>query len=1215
MTSEAGEGGWTGFKAVVDEPNNSRSSEASSLDKLTSALIPRLHFVGNSLRLAIQNASPLLSFAYNRKPPFSSSSRPLKPTTKTVIMATGNPTPHNIPSSPAPVGTPPLRTIIDDKSPHCIPFILSRLHEYLQDPSKPNRPFIIGLNGVQGAGKTTLVSKLAETLLEKEGLETLVLSIDDLYLPREAQIKLATENAENKLVQYRGEPGLSIYREKGTHDMILARQVIASLLSNKETKIPSYDKALHQGLGDRAPPSSWHTVNGPGSPPIRVIILEGWCIGFRSLPPATVASKREAPSLTLKDHKLDDLLFVNEKLIEYDVLTDEYNAFIHIDAEDTRWVYEWREQQEAELRRVKGTGMSMEQSCPGFTAGFGKDNRGTGGSIGFKFPNHANNTPQPHRSTPLLLRLSSSPPDLSRWEENQIVSVFISPIAPPHRPESSSSPTVCLLLTRTDAPTSIWNSARIKTLISEHFERGSKLNDQSNRYQYTCRNCGVFFAKGRCDALMAHLIRKCPNLPQHVRDTAILAQNGLPNDGTYTIQGPPNRPIVPAQNGFSLSALEVLAEVSKNFEQPHNQAGGNPAHVSSNHLKLQEQYTLDNPPVSYEQRASREKKILEQQRREQQMMIEAAKARAFNTSLHNGHSPGMDVPPHSINQHPPSFGSSSGLPSHTHSMYNPASRSSSPNIAMAAKATSMAQLASASFSPNMLDPELVNHEPPMTSHIPITSGEREFVQAIQEANASMPDSFVHHPSGDAASPWREGSVHNTFQEQQVRESIEPVQQLRFQSPQVPSVESMTTEFSAEPGDGKRNSNKKSQKSRSKFSHSRRLAVQSIRKLGACTRCRFLKKCCGEGTPCQTCKDVDCARVWKSECSRKRLPAEMGMFAAGMHQHLMTNNLKAAMDQSKFQPCAVEIDASLHPETQIFASFKVLEGQATVDANMDPAMGEGFENQTVYILDQDNDDLGAKMDVYTRQMQPYFFQHEPSEFMRTTLDTVVNLTSTNTLHRETLNKALELWGTVHILVDHEVRWNLTSRFGGQNPVGGGEVIDGRSWRLVNSQLGSVVERKAAQLTKEVLASIEKHLLGQGFRQSFEIFLTGILILNCLEKCTWFFNFWEQENLLKDWPLTQPPFQFATQAEDVTNMLNMLLHLKNVTPVVTFTPDGVIHTDISEVHRNFFRKLYVTEEQVSRARNQPQFDPVNSRCYELRYLGRLLLNEPGDEGKSP
>src|SRR4051812_18721193 len=46
-------------------------------------------------------------------------------------------------------------TIIDDKSSHCIPFILSRLQ--LHQSSNPTKPFFIGLNGVQGAGKTTLV--------------------------------------------------------------------------------------------------------------------------------------------------------------------------------------------------------------------------------------------------------------------------------------------------------------------------------------------------------------------------------------------------------------------------------------------------------------------------------------------------------------------------------------------------------------------------------------------------------------------------------------------------------------------------------------------------------------------------------------------------------------------------------------------------------------------------------------------------------------------------------------------------------------------------------------------------------------------------------------------------------------------------------------------------------------------------------------------------
>jgi D-glycerate 3-kinase len=99
--------------------------------------------------------------------------------------------------------------IHDDKSPHCIPFILTHLHTYQKTSKNPNRPFIIGLNGVQGAGKTTLVSALKNTLKEKEGLETLVLSIDDLYLTHDEQVQLARENEENKLVQYRGEPGLS----------------------------------------------------------------------------------------------------------------------------------------------------------------------------------------------------------------------------------------------------------------------------------------------------------------------------------------------------------------------------------------------------------------------------------------------------------------------------------------------------------------------------------------------------------------------------------------------------------------------------------------------------------------------------------------------------------------------------------------------------------------------------------------------------------------------------------------------------------------------------------------------------------------------------------------------------------------------------------------------------------------------------------------------
>jgi hypothetical protein len=51
--------------------------------------------------------------------------------------------------------------ILDDKSEHCIPFILDKIKahcEYYKKEGKDAPPFFLGLNGIQGAGKTTLVS-------------------------------------------------------------------------------------------------------------------------------------------------------------------------------------------------------------------------------------------------------------------------------------------------------------------------------------------------------------------------------------------------------------------------------------------------------------------------------------------------------------------------------------------------------------------------------------------------------------------------------------------------------------------------------------------------------------------------------------------------------------------------------------------------------------------------------------------------------------------------------------------------------------------------------------------------------------------------------------------------------------------------------------------------------------------------------------------------
>ncbi|KAK4159757.1 putative kinase [Cladorrhinum sp. PSN259] len=251
---------------------------------------------------------------------------------------------------------PVLQTrIVDDKSPICIPFILKKIEEHKKNHinnSQPNRPFIIGLNGVQGVGKTTLVRALANTLQEREGLSTLVVSIDDFYLTHADQLALAAAHPDNALIQYRG--------EAGTHDLPLLTSFLTALLTpnpNPSTpfslQIPSYNKSAYSGLGDRNPPSTFQTLTEPP----KILILEGWLVGFRPLTPSNLEAKyisSATPTRTLHNHSLSSLEFINSALAGYEPIWNTFDTFIHIDTSNLEWVYDWRIEQERTLRQERG---------------------------------------------------------------------------------------------------------------------------------------------------------------------------------------------------------------------------------------------------------------------------------------------------------------------------------------------------------------------------------------------------------------------------------------------------------------------------------------------------------------------------------------------------------------------------------------------------------------------------------------------------------------------------------------------------------------------------------------------------------------------------------------------------------------------------------------------------------------------------------------------
>lgn len=207
------------------------------------------------------------------------------------------------------------------------------------------------------------VSTLAEKLSQPpHSLGTVTLSIDDLYLPHNEQLELAAAHPTNPLIQHRGQPS--------THDIPLALSVFSDLRSGKETKIPSYDKSAFTGQGDRVPKGLWETANRKGEYNTRVVIFEGWCVGFQALPVAELRRKWENAerqketgnySGRLAFNKLEDVELINEALRRYGQLTRQLDVLIHVDAEDPRFVYNWRIQQETAMRKTKGTGMTDEQ--------------------------------------------------------------------------------------------------------------------------------------------------------------------------------------------------------------------------------------------------------------------------------------------------------------------------------------------------------------------------------------------------------------------------------------------------------------------------------------------------------------------------------------------------------------------------------------------------------------------------------------------------------------------------------------------------------------------------------------------------------------------------------------------------------------------------------------------------------------------------------------
>lgn len=250
--------------------------------------------------------------------------------------------------------------------------ILPKIKTHL---STKQTPYILAITGPQGSGKTTWAHSLQSTLSKDHGLNTITLSLDDLYYDHTNLVRVRNENPENKLLRTRGQPG--------THDEALGKEFFSSLRSSgdghTEVAVPAFDKSQFGGEGDRVPREDWQRIKAGEK--IEVCIFEGWCVGFRSRPASQVenawrdakdhAGKRmkhgsglDLLVTTLPEHRLEDLLSLNENLRRYNesfMGPEHFDFLLHLDAADLLNVYAWRVEAERKMILEKGMGMSDEE--------------------------------------------------------------------------------------------------------------------------------------------------------------------------------------------------------------------------------------------------------------------------------------------------------------------------------------------------------------------------------------------------------------------------------------------------------------------------------------------------------------------------------------------------------------------------------------------------------------------------------------------------------------------------------------------------------------------------------------------------------------------------------------------------------------------------------------------------------------------------------------
>ncbi|KAK1759324.1 hypothetical protein QBC47DRAFT_371615 [Echria macrotheca] len=740
---------------------------------------------------------------------------------------------------------------------------------------------------------------------------------------------------------------------------------------------------------------------------------------------------------------------------------------------------------------------------------------------------------------------------------------------------------------------------RPNALILQYFERGPKLQDQSNRYPHTCKACGEHFPRGRLDTLTSHLTKKCPAISETDRVNALLTLSGM-TAATQRIQGqqspqpqhPPESLEQPNGSSPEISmvdnswtALGILAEVSKRIDQNEKIDGGQAQTGVPPSLSAPGGPSSD--PLGFEHAEVHQHGQLENQDNH-----DTADTKAEPGVAEDG-------------------GSTLTTEEHLQAALRAEAEMEASNLSVAAAAT-------ARLHP-LLDPQLLGAEAEAAAEAATAAVNTSLAEATaattETANimdipadpagsntavtSSVPHSPVEQqpvplPPTSTAQPWGEITY--------AAEAFQPalVSEATAQSPARMARGGFRLEANGA----------KSRHSRQRFTPERREQVKDVRKIGACIRCRILRKTCSKGDPCDTCRRVLSPRIWRSGCIRTRFTDQLDIYSASVQIVLAQGQVNTLKQTMTLGDHGIMVDVCHFPDLPSRLRLQVLQRDDVPPGEPEspPAPFTDLSRHPIVMLDSDKHEIVPKLEDYMREILYELINREPSHFVQATLQMALEI-ARNT-NDELLRKALDLWGYVEMLArDRQLTIRIDKSASNEPPefITEAEGSNEPAYGTICLQLAAAVERRAGLTSKALLTSMQRVLQDSKVKIDFNMYLTTLILLHCVEKSTWGFRAWEQPNLRPVWPLPKEPSTFTQQGSVIADLLRMLLGIRKALPrTARRESDGKLITEESEPFvRGYFEAIDLDFDQVKAKQEKPEFSPTDPKSFEFLFCATLLL----------